>query len=44
MAKKEIGEFLIVRSDEIEEGLQDNGNTQLYEGDVSKTQIASQIY
>ena len=41
-AKKGIGGFLIVRTDGIEERLEGNGNLQLYEGDVLKTQAASQ--
>jgi len=41
-AQKGIGEFYIVRSDGIEERLQGNGSLQLYEGDVLKTQAASQ--
>jgi hypothetical protein len=41
-AKKGIGEFLIVRSDGIEERLEGSGSLQLYEGDVLKTQAASQ--
>jgi hypothetical protein len=41
-AQKGIGEFLIVRSDGIEERLAGNGSLQLYEGDVLKTQAASQ--
>jgi hypothetical protein len=42
MAKKGIGEFVIVRADGIEERLQGNGSLQLYEGDILKTQTASQ--
>jgi len=42
IAKKGIGEFFIVRADGIEERLQGNGSLQLYEGDVLKTQGASQ--
>lgn len=41
-AKKGIGEFVIIRSDGIEERLQGNGSLQLYEGDVLQTQTASQ--
>jgi ferric-dicitrate binding protein FerR (iron transport regulator) len=42
IAKKGIGEFLIVRADGIEEHLQGNGSLQIYEGDVLRTQAASQ--
>ena len=41
-AKKGIGGFVIVRMDGIEERLEGNGNLQLYEGDVLKTEAASQ--
>jgi len=41
-AKNGIGEFLVVRSDGIEEQLQGKGSLPLYEGDVLKTQAASQ--
>ncbi len=37
-----IGDFTIVRTDGIEESLEGKGNLLLYEGDVIKTDVASQ--
>ena len=41
-AKNAVGEFLVVRSDGIEERLQGKGGLPLFEGDVLKTDVASQ--
>ena len=41
-AKNAIGEFIVIRSDGIEERLQGKGALALYEGDVLKTDVSSQ--